>query len=562
MRGVILVLVLGVLFGIPMQAQKFEESRNPAYMASPWVPLDSWVYPALEKLTALGYVQTSFLSLRPWTRMECARQIEEVDELLETSRSQDDDVKRILADLRNEFAPEIARLNGERNVEASVESAYTRFTGIAGPALSDDFHFGRTVVNDYGRPNRRGANEIVGLSAFANAGPLAVYGRAEYQHAPGAPAYSSTVVEAISKSDFRLYEPPSAIDPYNRVRLVEGYAALAFSDYQLSFGRQSLWWGPEKGGPLLFSNNAEPITMLRLSRVKPQKLPFFLSWLGPVRGEFFIGQLGGHQFLHTQTADYPQTPGVTFSPQPFIHGQKLSFHPTPNFEFSISRTTIFGGPGFPFTISRFLDSLFSRGNSFGSSDPGDRRSGVDFTFRIPKASGLTLYLDAFAEDEISPIAYPDRSAILAGLYLPRVPGTTKWDFRLEGGYTDLHGFLHFPGFFYANVRYLEGYTNRGYLLGSWIGRQGIGMQAWTNYWLSPRNSVQFMWRHNQVDRQFLSGGNQQDFAVSATWTVRQNIDISPKLQIERWNFPLLSAGPERNVSGSVQFTYRPKRGAK
>ena len=43
-------------------------------------PLDSWVYPALERLAALGYLQTAYLGIRPWTRMECARLLEEADD--------------------------------------------------------------------------------------------------------------------------------------------------------------------------------------------------------------------------------------------------------------------------------------------------------------------------------------------------------------------------------------------------------------------------------------------------------------------------------------------------
>ena len=34
--------------------------RNVAYMASPYVPVDSWVYPAFELLAAKGYVQSAF----------------------------------------------------------------------------------------------------------------------------------------------------------------------------------------------------------------------------------------------------------------------------------------------------------------------------------------------------------------------------------------------------------------------------------------------------------------------------------------------------------------------
>src|ERR1017187_8666189 len=33
-----------------------------------YVPVDSWVYPALDRLHGLGYLDTAFLGIRPWTR--------------------------------------------------------------------------------------------------------------------------------------------------------------------------------------------------------------------------------------------------------------------------------------------------------------------------------------------------------------------------------------------------------------------------------------------------------------------------------------------------------------
>ncbi len=43
-----------------------DRSRSPAYMGSPYVPLDSWIYPAIERLAAFGFVRTASLGLRPW----------------------------------------------------------------------------------------------------------------------------------------------------------------------------------------------------------------------------------------------------------------------------------------------------------------------------------------------------------------------------------------------------------------------------------------------------------------------------------------------------------------
>ncbi len=53
-----------------------EEGSDPKNMGSPFVPLDSWVYPALDRLAALGYVSTSYEGMKPWTRIECAHLVE------------------------------------------------------------------------------------------------------------------------------------------------------------------------------------------------------------------------------------------------------------------------------------------------------------------------------------------------------------------------------------------------------------------------------------------------------------------------------------------------------
>ena len=142
---------------------------------------------------------------------------------------------------------------------------------------------------------------------------------------------------------------------------------------------------------------------------------------------------------------------------------------------------------------------------------------MDWSYRLPMMRDwVTFYGDAFADDQISPIAYLDRSAIRAGLYFSHLPRTPKLDFRVEGVYTDLPaGGALSHGFFYSNDRYLNGYTNDGQLMGSWIGREGQGAQAWTNYWFSPRNRLQFNFRHQKVSQQFIPGRRQSDRRGSA-----------------------------------------------
>ena len=59
-----------------------EGERNTGSLGSPYVPLDSWIYPALERLTAVGLVSTALSSLKPWTRAECARLTEEAEDAM------------------------------------------------------------------------------------------------------------------------------------------------------------------------------------------------------------------------------------------------------------------------------------------------------------------------------------------------------------------------------------------------------------------------------------------------------------------------------------------------
>src|SRR5580658_11204700 len=85
-------------------------------MASTYVPLDSWVYAAIERLAAEGYVQTAFFSLRPWTRLDCARLIEDAEDQI-TDEPVTSETSALLRNLKLEFAAELERRAGVPNRE-------------------------------------------------------------------------------------------------------------------------------------------------------------------------------------------------------------------------------------------------------------------------------------------------------------------------------------------------------------------------------------------------------------------------------------------------------------
>ena len=559
----LMVMVMYLMSVTSLQAAGFFEpqetpQRDDSNMASAYVPLDSWVYPAFEKLAAEGYLQSAFFDLRPWTRLDCARLIEEVedqeDQVLDGSVPPD--VPRLLRSLKEEFALELQRRAGDRNVEFRLESLDQRVTSIAGTPLTDGYHFAETLVNDDGRPFAEGANIYTGASFRAAAGPFAAYANAEIQRVPSAPTPNLQAQGEIAAADF---SPAAAAGPssnFLRGRLLDAYVSFTFSNNQFTFGRQSLWWGPATSGATLFSNNAEPITMLRYDRVRPFELPGFLRLLGPIRVQLLVGRLSGAQYIQASPTAFG-TPGAALSDQPFIHGEKLSFKPTPNFEFGVSRTVLFGGQGAPVTTSTFLHSVFSASTENGATDPGDRRQAVDAEYRIPGLRQcLTAYFDGFSDDQPFPLAYPTESAWISGVALSCVPRAPHLTVRAEGLLSP-HRDLEFPGFFYFNVHYLSGYTNNRQLIGSWIGREGHGEQLWATWQLSPRSSVEVSSRDVAVPQEFLQGGTLHDLRVRADLALRPEWQLQLEEQTEWWRFPLLSAQPQHNAEFTIQLSYRP-----
>ena len=539
---------------------------SPQNQGSPYVPQDSWVYPALDRLAAFGLIDSGFVGMRPWTRRECARLLSEAQDHLADAGDANDGAQGFVSELEREFSPEMDGTEGSDGGAFRVESLYSRTGYISGTPIRDGFHFAQTQINDFGRPYGQGWNNITGFSAYATSGRWVSYFRGEWQNSSGLPALPLAARETIQQVDHLPQTPPDTRQlGVSQFQVLDAYVGLMFSDWQVSFGRQSLWWGPGDGGPLILSDNAAPLNMFRINRVSPFKLPSVLGWLGPMRLEFFLGQLSGQQFmeLNGPVGSFEQT----LHPQPMIHGERFTFKPTQNFEFGFSRTVIFAGEHVPFTLESFKNSMFSLSTSNGGgagtpADPGDRRSGLDWSYRVPKfRNWMTVYGDAFTDDQISPIAYFDRSAIRGGLYLSRLPGISKLDLRVEGVYTDLPaGGRLSHGFFYSNDRYLNGYTSQGQLLGSWIGRQGQGAQAWANYWFNARNRLQFNYRHQKVSNEFITGGGTlTDVGIRNDYWLRPSLGISTSLQYERWLFPVIEPNAARNVSATVEIQFQPQK---
>lgn len=554
------LLVTCILMKPNLQAASFpdrqdEQQARDSEMASTYVPIDSWVYSAFEQLATEGYLQSAFFSLRPWTRLDCARLIEEVDDRI-TDEPATPDAPALLRNLKLEFAAELERRAGVSNREFRLESLDQQITAITGRPLTDGFHFVETLVDDDGRPFAEGENLYSGAAFRAAAGPFSAYLKTELQRVPLAPVPDEAAELQIAAADFTTTAAAGPVSGFVRGRILEANGSFTFLNNQFTVGSQSLWWGPARSGATLFSNNAEPINMIRYDRVRPFELPGFLRVLGPIRAQIMLGRLSGTQFVHPLDIQYGAS-GVALNDQPFIHGEKFSFKPTPNFEFSVSRTTIFGGAGSPVTLHTFLRTLFSFNTDNGGVDPGDRRQAFDASYRIPGLRQcLTGYFDGFSDDQPFPLVYPTESVWLSGFYLRCVPHLPRLTIRSEGLLSPRRD-LAFPGFFYLNVHYLSGYTNNRQLIGSWIGREGKGEQTWITWHFSPHTVLEVSGRGQNVNPEFLQGGSLRDLRITADIALRPDWQLRVEERTEWWHFPLLSATGQHNAVFTVQLTYHP-----
>jgi len=523
---------------------------EPSLLDSPYIPVDSWVYPATLRLYSLGFVDTVFLGLRPWTRSsldhileEAGARIEDADPGPATDEAQDI-YEALIHELHFDVQGPCLRHQGS----SRIESVYSIERAISGTPLRDSFHLGSTVINDYGRPYTGGFNSYSGASGYASAGRFQLYARGEFQGAPSAPGYSAALVQGLASLDtttdyfnttiplppsLQTTMPAGPIAAAATGRLIEAYASARVLNHEISFGKQDAWLGPGLGGAFAYSNNAENIYSFRINRIEPLYIPLLSRLTGPFRYDFMIGPLKGH----------------TYPFDPWVHVEKISLRPTENLEFGFQRTVIWGGKNHePITLHTFLRSFFSTVNVSGAikgsaADPGARFGAFDFSYRLPFVrKWLTLYCDSEVHDDVSPADAPRRASWRPGLYLSHVPGVPKLDIRAEAASTDPPVTTSDGGkFMYWETIQRQGYTNAGQIFGDWIGREDKGGQAWITYHLSGNEWFQVGVRNQKAARDFI------DFEVNGNFAY------------ERYKAPVYLPTQQSVTTTTIQLTWFPER---
>jgi hypothetical protein len=554
-------------------------------LASPFIPVDSWIYPAVMRLFSMGYMENVYLGMRPWTRSSLSHMLEDVAPQIEDANtfgdSTADEAQKIYQALNHELSSDTQGPCGTHQVNSRAESVYSVVRGISGTSLRDSYHLGSTIVNDYGRPYEDGINNYSGASGYASAGRFLLYTRGEFQGAPSANGYSAALAQTLSTIDGTTYANPSGI-PYNQAtipmgpigtathgRLMEAYVSANYLNHILSFGKQDEWLGPGQGGAMAYSNNAEGIYAFHVNRIEPLNVPGLSRITGPFRYEFLVGSLKGHTYMPSLTPGVANTPNVVNPGAPWVHIEKLIFKPTRDLEFGFERTAIWGGQGHePITIKSFLRSFFSTTagalNKFGRNDPGARFGAFDFSYRLPfLRNWLTLYSDSEVHDDISPIDAPRRASYRPGIYLSHVPGIAKLDIRVEAASTDpsnSNGASKYGQFMYYETIQRQGYTNQGQLFGDWIGREDKGGQAWITYHLSGNEWIQAGMRNQKATTYFIPGGTTlNDINFQVVKRIGKDLEVNGQFALEHWKAPIYLSSQQTVTATTIQLTWFPQR---
>src|SRR5690348_9814 len=178
---------------------------EPESLDSPYIPVDSWIYPAVLRLYGLGYVDNVYLGMRPWTRASVERMLEDTSVKIEDAQDYADsttsEAQSIFQALDRELHPDMQGPCRTFKGKVRVESVYSGFRGISGTPLHDSFHLGQTVINDYGRPYENGLSNYAGASGYASAGRFLIYVRGEFQGAGSATGYSPALAQVLSNVD-------------------------------------------------------------------------------------------------------------------------------------------------------------------------------------------------------------------------------------------------------------------------------------------------------------------------------------------------------------------------
>lgn len=364
-------------------------------------------------------------------------------------------------------------------------------------------------INDGSMVQAKGYQTQLSAGAFAKVGPLFIQLRPEYVFADNASfrkmsdANGAVFKNVVAKSFYNRVDLPDRFGDGNYSKLSWGQSSIGVNagPVALSLSNQNIWWGPGVRNSLLMTNNAAGFKHLSLNTNKPIK-----TYIGDFEAQIIAGKL--------EQSGVASPVGAAFVSKPkdwrYLSGIALTYQPkwVPGLFVGLDRTFIVNrndmGSGFAayFPIFKSLPKKsFVNADQTNAEDQSKQDQYISFFARyVLPESKAEVYLqfgrNDHAYDLRDAIVEPEHTRAYVAGFRKLVPLATEDEYiQLGIEFTQLEQSStkenRASPTWYAHYQVLDGYTNKGQVIGAGIG-PGSNMQSLDLAWVKGLKRIGFV----------------------------------------------------------------------
>jgi hypothetical protein len=507
------------------------------------IPLDSPVYLYLEKLAGFGLITSDVKGLKPFSRAEAARLVLEADTNLESGATVAPAFARELIERTRELLPREVSLQKDTtsrppfidyNPMASFRMRYVHLDGVPRDYVRPVIDPGNDGVFGIGSGLRPATPNAVATQVGNEGTPLSENNDGVVYHQGNNGELRWAAEGYVSDKAAALIEPMLlASETGTTVQLNRGYLKIGGGALELELGKDENWLGFGYRDEITLTNNAENLTMAKLSSPEPFRVGW-LSWLGDLKYALIFSQL-----------DKTVSSGQEY--QPWFYAIKLSTKPTQNLEIGFNLGRMQGGPGVNNSLTDWIHGLV--GGTY--SDNSKANAGFEARYRIPWLRNTELYGEFSGCDAAS--FWPIVESYVAGFFIPRLTAEGRDDLRFE--------FFQGNQILYTSSTFPEGFLYHGLPLGDSQG--GATQDFFTRYshWFSTRNNLalEFIYTNRGMVGRIPGQAIERVYAGRTFWTLPVHGDVDAQIEygVEKIsNFDLVDGAERTNQLFKLELRYR------
>jgi hypothetical protein len=512
-------------------------------LSSANIPLDSPIYLYLEKLAGLGLIRSDVRGLKPYSKAEAARLLLEAERNLDEQDAAAPAFARQLMTRIRELIPREVSMREQPdkkppfidyNPAASLRLRYVYLNGIPRNYVRPVHDPGDDGVFGIGSGLRPATPNLVATQVGNEGTPLSENNNGVVYHQGNNGEVRWAAEGYVSDKAAALIEPMLLTsDTGTAIRLNRGYLKVGGGSLELEAGKDENWLGLGYRGNVTLTNNAENLTMVKLSSPEPFRAGW-LSWLGDLKYAVIFSQLD-------------KTGSGAQERKPWFYAIKLSSKPTDNLEIGFNLGRMQGGPGVNNSLHDWVNG-FVGGTS---SDNSKANAGFEARYRIPWLANTELYGEFSGCDAAA--FWPIVESYVAGFFIPRLTTEGRDDFRFE--------FFQGNQILYTSGTFPEGFLYKGLPLGDSQG--GATQDFYTRYshWFDVRNNLalEYFYTNRGMIGRVQGQAVERKHAGRISWTlpVYGDMDAQVLYGIEKvTNLNLVDGVEQTNQLFSVELRYR------